>query len=161
MKPYGEWMYRSTFSWPRHYTALPPDKQPFGTDWIGGWVGLRSGVNDVEKRKFLTLPGLELRAISRSARNQSLYRLCYPWNKNEVPSKSFSEFYERKSFFILTYSRSWALLEEPLIVQPLRNFPAFYGTRRLNTVFTRALHWSLSWTISIQSTPSHPIWDPF
>jgi hypothetical protein len=24
-------------------------------------------------------------------------------------------------------------------------------------VFTRALHWSLSWAISIQSTPSHPI----
>jgi hypothetical protein len=26
-----------------------------------------------------------------------------------------------------------------------------------NTVFTRALHWSVSWAISIQSTPSHPI----
>jgi hypothetical protein len=24
-------------------------------------------------------------------------------------------------------------------------------------MFTRALHWSLSWTISIQSIPSHPI----
>jgi hypothetical protein len=24
-------------------------------------------------------------------------------------------------------------------------------------VFTRALHWSLSWAASIQSTPSHPI----
>jgi hypothetical protein len=54
------------------------------------------------------------------------------------------------------YSRSWALLEPPQIVQPLKNFPAFYGTRRFNTVFTRALHWSLSWAISIQSTPSHP-----
>jgi hypothetical protein len=35
--------------------------------------------------------------------------------------------------------------------------PAFYGTRRFNTVFTRALHWSLSWAILIQSTPSHPM----
>jgi hypothetical protein len=35
--------------------------------------------------------------------------------------------------------------------------PAFYGTRSFNTVFTRALHWSLSWAISIQSNPSHPI----
>jgi hypothetical protein len=58
---------------------------------------------------------------------------------------------------ILTYLRSWALLEEPPIVQPLKNFPAFYGTRRFNNVFTRDLHWSLSWTISIQSTPFHPI----
>jgi hypothetical protein len=29
---------------------------------------------------------------------------------------------------ILTYLRSWALLEEPVIVQPLKNFPKFYGT---------------------------------
>jgi hypothetical protein len=42
-------------------------------------------------------------------------------------------------------------------VQLLKNFPAFYGTRRFITVFTRALHWSLSWPRSIQSIPSHPI----
>jgi hypothetical protein len=42
-------------------------------------------------------------------------------------------------------------------VQLLKNFPAFYGTRRFITVFTRALHWSLSWARSIQSVPSHPI----
>jgi hypothetical protein len=58
--------------------------------------------------------------------------------------------------FLLTYLRSWALLEEPLIGQPLKNFPAFHGTRKFNTLFTRALCWSLSWAISIQSTPSHP-----
>jgi hypothetical protein len=55
------------------------------------------------------------------------------------------------------YLLSWALLEKPLIGQPLKNFPAFYGTQRFNTVFTRALHWSLSWAVSILSTPSHPI----
>jgi hypothetical protein len=27
---------------------------------IGGWVDLRASLDDVEKRKFLTLPGLEL-----------------------------------------------------------------------------------------------------
>jgi hypothetical protein len=58
---------------------------------------------------------------------------------------------------ILTYSRSWALLEKPPIVQPLKNFPAFYGNRRFITVFTKALQWSLSWASSTQSTPSHPI----
>jgi hypothetical protein len=35
--------------------------------------------------------------------------------------------------------------------------PAFYGTRRFITVFTRALDRSLFWTRSIQSIPSHPI----
>jgi hypothetical protein len=31
------------------------------TPWIGGWVDPRAGLDDVEKRKFLTLPGLKLR----------------------------------------------------------------------------------------------------
>jgi hypothetical protein len=59
--------------------------------------------------------------------------------------------------YLLTYLRSWALLEKPPIVQPLKNFPAFYGTRGFITVFKRALYWSLSWARSIQPTPSHPI----
>jgi hypothetical protein len=43
---------------------------------------------------------------------------------------------------LLTYAAE--LLEKLEIVQPLKNFPAFYGTRRYIIVFTRALHWSLS-----------------
>jgi hypothetical protein len=50
---------------------------------------------------------------------------------------------------------SWALLEKLSVLQLLKNFPPFYGTRRFITVFTRALHWSLSWAKSIQSIPSH------
>jgi hypothetical protein len=34
--------------------------------------------------------------------------------------------------------------EKPPIVQLLKSFPAFYGTQRFITVFTRVLHWSLS-----------------
>jgi hypothetical protein len=40
-----------------------------GAHWIGGWVGPRAGLNDVEKRKFLTLLGLELRSLGRPARS--------------------------------------------------------------------------------------------
>jgi hypothetical protein len=40
-----------------------------GTDWIGGWVDLRAGLDDLEKRKFLTPPGLELRLLGRPARS--------------------------------------------------------------------------------------------
>jgi hypothetical protein len=57
----------------------------------------------------------------------------------------------------LTHSWSWALLEKPPNVQLLKNFLAFYGTRRSITVFTRARHWSLSSARSIQSISSHPI----
>jgi hypothetical protein len=37
---------------------------------MGGWVGPRTGLDDVEKRKFLTLSGLELRPLCRPARSQ-------------------------------------------------------------------------------------------
>jgi hypothetical protein len=57
-------------------------------------VGLRAGLDDVEKRKFLTLPGLELRPLVRPARSQSLYRLRYPgfrliYNRHQNSFKSF------------------------------------------------------------------------
>jgi hypothetical protein len=47
-------------------------------DWIGGWVDPRAGLDDVKKKKFLTLRELELQSLGRPARSQSLYRLCYP-----------------------------------------------------------------------------------
>jgi hypothetical protein len=46
----------------------PRGKSP-GTHWIGGWVDLRAGLDDLEKRKFLTLPGLKLRPLGRPARS--------------------------------------------------------------------------------------------
>jgi hypothetical protein len=47
--------------------------------------------------------------------------------------------------------------EKPPIFQLLMNSPAFYGTRRFSSVFTRVLHWPLSCARSIQSIPSHSI----
>jgi hypothetical protein len=35
-----------------------PGERTSGTHWIGGWVDLRAGLDDLTKRKFLTLPGL-------------------------------------------------------------------------------------------------------
>jgi hypothetical protein len=40
-------------------------------------VGPRTGLDDVENRKFSTLQGLDLRPLSLPARSQSLYRLRY------------------------------------------------------------------------------------
>jgi hypothetical protein len=67
----GDW----SASCPCRFT--PGERAPC-THWIGRWVGPRASLDDVEKRKFLTLPGLELRALGHPARNQSLYRLRYP-----------------------------------------------------------------------------------
>jgi hypothetical protein len=41
-------------------------------------VDPRAGLDYVEKRKFLTVPGLELRPLGCPARSQPLYRLSYP-----------------------------------------------------------------------------------
>jgi hypothetical protein len=43
-----------------------------GNDWVGGWVGPITGLDDVEKIKFLTLAELELRPLGRAAHSQSL-----------------------------------------------------------------------------------------
>jgi hypothetical protein len=57
--------------------ALPPGEITHGTHSIGGEVGPRASLDDVEKR-FWTLPQLELRPLGRPARSQSPYRLRYP-----------------------------------------------------------------------------------
>jgi hypothetical protein len=54
--------------------CTPGERVP-GTHWIGGWVDPKAGLDGLEKRKFLTLLGLELRHLGRPARSQSLYRL--------------------------------------------------------------------------------------
>jgi hypothetical protein len=69
----GEW------SASRPGSFIPGERAP-GTHWIGGWVNPRDGLDDLEKRKFLTLPGLKLRPLGRPARSHSLYRLRYPVN---------------------------------------------------------------------------------
>jgi hypothetical protein len=55
-----------------------PGETAPSTHWIGGWVSPRAGLDNVEKRKFLTLPVLELQPLGRPACSQSLYRLRYP-----------------------------------------------------------------------------------
>jgi hypothetical protein len=64
----GKGMYRSTFltsalagdewsaSRPCRFT---PRERAAVTHGIGGWVDPRAGLDDIEKRKFLTLLGLE------------------------------------------------------------------------------------------------------
>jgi hypothetical protein len=75
----GEW----SASRPGRFTT--GERAP-STRWIGGWVDPRAGLDDVEKRRFLILPGLELQHLGRPARSHSLYRLHCP---------SFSAFWLR------------------------------------------------------------------
>jgi hypothetical protein len=81
----GEWidvfltsaLVRGEWSASRLCRFIPRERVP-GSHWIGGWVDPRARLDDVKKRKFLTLPGLELGPLGRPARSHSLYRLRYP-----------------------------------------------------------------------------------
>jgi hypothetical protein len=67
----GEW----SASHPGSFT--PGERAP-GTHWTGGLMNPIAGLDDLEKRKILTLTGLELQPLSRPSRSQALYRLSYP-----------------------------------------------------------------------------------
>jgi hypothetical protein len=61
--------------------------------------------------------------------------------------------------YLLTYLLTpWriVLLEKLTSFNPVKKYPAFYGTRRVIAAFTRGRHLSLSWASSIQSIPPHP-----
>jgi hypothetical protein len=90
--------------WLHAPAALPPGRA-CGTHWIGGWVDPRAGLDDMEKFKFLTLPGLEPRHLSRPARSQSLYRLRYPGSH----SYYYYYYYYYSYFTHIHYSYVYAL----------------------------------------------------
>jgi hypothetical protein len=46
---------------------------------IGGWVDPTGGLDDVEKIKFLTLPGLELRTLGRTASRYTDWAIPAPY----------------------------------------------------------------------------------
>jgi hypothetical protein len=73
----GEW----SASRPGRFT---PGDRGLGTHWIGGWVDPRDGLDNVDKRKFLTLPGVELRPLGRTARSQSLTDYATPDPNTDV-----------------------------------------------------------------------------
>jgi hypothetical protein len=58
----GEW----SVSCPGRF--IPGETAP-STHWIGGWLNPRAGLDDVEKKILLTLPGLKLRPLGRPARS--------------------------------------------------------------------------------------------
>jgi hypothetical protein len=72
--------------------ALPPEKQPpVPIGYEDRWAP-EPGQDDMEKKKFLPLPGLELWPFDRPARSQSLYRLSYPGSRNNLRAENDSEF---------------------------------------------------------------------
>jgi hypothetical protein len=75
----GEW-WNSTIL--RRVLSLTPGRfipgdRAAGTRQIGGSVGHKINLDDVERRTIFPRPGLKLQLLGRPARSQSLYRLRY------------------------------------------------------------------------------------
>jgi hypothetical protein len=80
-------------------------------------------------------------------------------HRNEIERAS-KKLAGRRNAKLTPWSRG--LLEKLTVSQLIKKFPAFYGTRRFITAFTRARHLSLSWASSIQSmSPAHVFKIPF
>jgi hypothetical protein len=75
-----------------------------------------------------------------------------PLPPGNIPGAHFCQ--NLDPYLLTPWSR--VLLEKLTSSQLVTKFPAFYGTPRFITAFTRARHMSLFWASSIQSMPSHP-----
>jgi hypothetical protein len=74
-------------------------------------VGPTGSVDDVEKRKYLTLPGLELRPLGRPASSQSLYRLsCLDSHGCAVPKKTFEDMLSSDSDIVASLLSKYKIL---------------------------------------------------
>jgi hypothetical protein len=62
----------------------PPNEISPSTHWIGGWMGLTASVDAMEKRKILTMPGIESWPSSLS-----LYQMRYPSYSEQTQNSSF------------------------------------------------------------------------
>jgi hypothetical protein len=107
-------MYSSTFFLTKHLLevtsrsgSFTSGKRVSGTHWIGGWVDPRGGLDDLEKRKFLILPGLELRPLGRPLRSQSLYQ----WSPYICSTECT---YKVRLFVSVEVNISWIFKDVPL-----------------------------------------------
>jgi len=97
--------------------------------------------------------------------NPAYYGVCLTdwWDYTHPGSKSLGSTlmvkhdYQFEIRRLCWNTRTIVLLEKVAGSQPVKKFPAFYGTRMFITAFTSACHLSLSWARSVQFMPTHLI----
>jgi hypothetical protein len=96
------------WKWVLSFTRLPLYPQGKSSPYLldKSWVGLRTGLDNVKRRKILPLPGFELRSLGHPARNAaaistSLSRLVEILHIRIIYSALLKECFSR--FFPLSY----------------------------------------------------------
>jgi hypothetical protein len=108
------------------------------------------------RSKYSPQTPIRARQSPRSARRRSISTVR-PSKASELLHAMSTPICERSKQMRLLGAEHYSGGGGAPVVQPLRSFPALYGTRRFITAFTRALHWSLFWARTIQSTLFHPM----
>jgi hypothetical protein len=138
--------------------------------------GPRTDLDDVEGRKIVPLPGLELRTLGRPASSLSLYRLRYPGSQCHLCTWLKKLIKHSKFLFRLTVSRTeprsytgtllsnlWPnlktlLLLKWIIILKYTNFPTHFHSRHsLNTRGKILPSKTLLFTFNLASPQSIPI----
>jgi hypothetical protein len=104
-------------------------------------VDPRASLDDVEKRKFLNLPGLELRPLSRPACSQPLYRL---WDAIPTPLSTPRS---------LNFISSFQVFQTTFLI---KNVILNFGrTEKENTASRNLLHYQFTchifWNLSLRT----------
>jgi hypothetical protein len=86
-----------------------------------------------------------------------LYFIPYV-SQRKIPYIPIINFSNKMNISVLTNSMEQRPSWEANSFSASQEIPAFYGTRRFNTTFTRSRHLSLSWASSIQSIPYPTTW---
>jgi hypothetical protein len=76
----GEWIFLTSALVGGEWSASGLGHYTCGTHWIGGWVGPRADLDAVEKRKILSLPGIEIQPLGHPV---IAARACEVWK--EIP----------------------------------------------------------------------------
>jgi len=130
-------------------SCLTPWEIAAHAHWLGGWVGLRVGLDALYKRKIIfPLPGIKTWFLSRPACSIVSIPTKLLWPLLASTTKLTN--------WLAGWLTPWSrVLPEKLTgLQLVKKFPISYRTWKFSTVFTRACHLSLSWARSIQSMPS-------
>jgi hypothetical protein len=103
----------TSWRWVVSFTPLPlyPRERAPGTHFIGGWVHPRASLDDMEKWKFFTLPGLELPlplVVQPVASRHTAWAIPAPnyawlWQSQEKPWSKSTEILKYKSNFRAGY----------------------------------------------------------
>jgi hypothetical protein len=94
-------------------------------------VGPRAGLDDVEKRKFFILPGLELRPLARS---QSLHRLNYRGSRLSGYGRHITKTYSLRFILILSLRLSLFPKDFAFLAKFLYGFVLFPARKSVHLI---------------------------